>query len=174
MHIFLGVLAVIGAIAFFVIRANRAAQAGKELLDTATDLKNAKRRHDWNRHSGKDAFEQVEDPRLAGMAILYALAASDGELGEEQYAEVVSEAAALFRAAKNEAEELVGQARWLFGQSGNVDAVIARMAPLVQTVCDAEDLAEFRATADRICSLGGSASDVQLSSLRVLETRLGL
>jgi hypothetical protein len=47
-----GIVTLIGIIAFFVIRANNAARAGREIVDTVNDVRALKRKWDWQRNAG--------------------------------------------------------------------------------------------------------------------------
>ena len=62
MHIFLAIATVLGLIAYFVVRANQVNKAGRELLETASEVKGFVRRSSWRRKTEADPTRNVEDP----------------------------------------------------------------------------------------------------------------
>ena len=83
MHIIAGIVALIGIIAFFVIRANNAARAGREIVDTVNDVRALKRKWDWQRNAGDGTLPEGEDARLTATTMMCAIATSEGELTEK-------------------------------------------------------------------------------------------
>ena len=84
MHILVGLVSAIGLIAYFVIRANQVNQAGRELLDAASEAKGYVRRSLWRRRTNVDPSRSIEDPRLAAAVMMCAVANADGDITERE------------------------------------------------------------------------------------------
>jgi len=72
MPFILGILAVLGAIVIFIIRANQAAQAARELGEVASEAKGFLRRRRWKSKTITDQIRAIEDPRLAAAVMMCA------------------------------------------------------------------------------------------------------
>ena len=78
MHIILGVLAAIGTIVFFVIRARNAANAARDLVGLADDVRGAVKRFGFNRNANRNPLNDLDDPRLAAAGVMAAFARMHG------------------------------------------------------------------------------------------------
>ena len=84
MHLVAGLLGAIGTIAFFIIRANQAAHAVRELGAVASDTKSLWRRTRWKSKKNVDQIRAIRDPRLSAAVMMCALAKSDDDLSERE------------------------------------------------------------------------------------------
>ena len=91
MHIVLAAISAIGALAFFIIRANHVAQASRELGEAAGDAKGLFRRFLWRRRTNVDLIRKIDDPRLAATVMMCAMAQSDGHLTEPEKAVILTQ-----------------------------------------------------------------------------------
>jgi hypothetical protein len=65
MPFILALLAAAGAAYFWYIRAQRAADIATELMDVATDVRNAARRFGFRRRANQHPVESIDDPKIA-------------------------------------------------------------------------------------------------------------
>ncbi|MEQ8404099.1 MAG: hypothetical protein RKE49_03300 [Oceanicaulis sp.] len=112
MHILLGLLSVIGAIAFFLWRINMAGKAASELADTAGELANLPRKMRFKSKAGKRGIDVIEDPREAAAALVYGAIASGDYVTAERKAALAASLAEVFEVSEEEAKELVARAAW--------------------------------------------------------------
>ena len=111
MHIIARIVALIGIIAFFIIRANNATRAGRENVDTVDDVRALKRKWDWQRNAGDGTLPEVEDARLAATAMMCAIAASEGELAEKQTTHIRQSISSTSGLNASDAEDFLVQGR---------------------------------------------------------------
>ncbi|GFE63579.1 hypothetical protein [Litoreibacter roseus] len=128
MPIILAVIGAIGAVIYWSMRARHAADAGRELLDVAQDVKAAARRFGFKRNTARHPVEDIEDPNIAiaGIAVSF-LELDDYPAQEQRHA--------MLRALQNElrinltaAEELTVLGRWMMTECNGPDAAIPRLS----------------------------------------------
>ena len=89
MHILLGLAAVLGVVAVWLIRLNMAAKAAHDLKDEFDSARGAYRRAHFRKQAEQNPLESISDPREAAAALLTAIAQTDRRLGEAQEAHLV-------------------------------------------------------------------------------------
>ncbi|MCI4660554.1 MAG: TerB family tellurite resistance protein [Neomegalonema sp.] len=175
MHILLALIAVVGAVLYWVFRARNAAHAAHELVDVADDVRAAVRRFGFSRKAGQHPADTVTDPRLAAAGCLAALARMDGALTQAQVNALRVEARASFRVPQAEADEIAAYGRWLADQSNTPDDTLRRLVRVIRDQAPAEAHQDFIAMCERIAAVeGGGASPVQLSAITRVRDALGL
>ena len=110
MHIIGILIAVIGGLAFLLWRLNRAAQAGKEIVETAKDAHAFVRRHHWQSKLEDRAIEDIDDPMLAAAAIMFLAVRSDRDVTNEDRLAMERESMRVFDISQDDATALIGQA----------------------------------------------------------------
>ncbi len=113
MHILLAILSAVGAIGFFLIRANQVNRAARDLADTATDVKALVRRSWWRRKTKVDVTRELSDPRLAATAMMQAVACGDGDMTAPQKAAILDAMAKQLEMDAPAAQEMFVYGRWL-------------------------------------------------------------
>ena len=135
MHIILGLLGVLGAVAVFVWRINQATNAARELADTAGEFANLPRKMRFRRKAGKGGVDVIDDPREAGAVLVYGAASYAGALDNETKQRMASEFAALFDLEMDSARELTARAAWHVGSVNDPVNLVNPLADrLVQEV----------------------------------------
>jgi len=174
MHILLVVLAVAVGVGVWIWRAQMAARAASDLIDTADDIRAALRRFGYRRKANVNPLDGIDDPRLAAAGILAAFVKMDGDLGREEIAAIARECAAAFHADADEAGQIGAYGRWLVQQSSNMDEAVRRLARNLETKVTAEEREQLLGMIERVASIdGGGLSDAQRYSLDQLARQLG-
>lgn len=175
MHILLGALVVIGVVVYWIYRARMAADATREVIDVADDVRAAVRRFGYRRQAGKHPADLVDDPRLAAAGILAAIAKMDGSLTDAQINALRVEARATFRVDQQEADEIAAYGRWLSDQSNTPDDTIRRLSSVIRREAPADAHRDVVTMAERVASVtDGSANAMQRQAIDRLAHELGL
>lgn len=166
MHIVIAALTVIGVVAVWIWRARAAAQASRDIVEAADDVRAVIRRHGFQRKSGRHPAETVEDPRLAAAGMMAAMARLDGALTEKQINALRVECRASFRVSQVEADEIAAYGRWLADQSKDPDDSLRRLGRVLRAIAPREAQEDMIAMLTRVASAeGGAPSDVQAAAI---------
>ena len=174
MHIVLGILAAVGVIAFWIMRANQAAQASRELGETVGDARGAVKRYLWRRRTEVDPIKQIEDPRLAAATMMVALAQSDSLLTDREKQVILAQLTERLEVGAREAEEMLAEARWLTKDLRDLDTFLRRLTGPVNQRCTRAEKLELIALLTAVSEAEGAASDLQREAIRRLDDGLGL
>lgn len=174
MHILLAILGAIGTIVFFVIRANQLNRAGRELAETAGDVKKFVRRSRWQSKTKTDPIKDIRDPRLAAAVMMYAIAKSDGDVTERQRSSILEQLRDGLGMDYEEAGEILGQARWLTQDLHDVTTILRRAAAPVEASCTVEECRDLIEILEHVAGVEGGMTDAQKNSLDGLRRRLCL
>lgn len=155
MHILLGLVAVLGAVAVWYWRYQMARQAGSELIDAANDVRLAAKRFAYRRKRNVHPADAVKDTRLAASGIALATASIDGPLSKAELEAMAAQARAVFAATTQEAEEIAAFGRWIAGQ------------------CSTPEEAQRRLIRVIVRQAGGSARDDLLRMVRAVASADG-
>jgi len=173
MHILLAVLAIAVGIGVWIWRAQMAARAASDLLETADDIRAAVRRFGFNRKAKSSPHDGIPDPRLAAAGILAAFANMEGGLGREEIAAIAEECRRAFGCDAEEAAQIGAYGRWLAQQSANMDETVRRIARNLQDMLTAEEKEQLFGMIERVASInGGGLSDAQRYTLDQLARQL--
>ena len=172
MHILVGIASAIGLIAYFIIRANQVNKAGRELLETASEVKGFVRRSSWRRKTEADPTRNIEDPRLSAAVMMCAVANSDGDITEREMDTILELMEQHFQMSRDDCEEMLGEARWMAKEAKDLSAFLQRLSRPVAACCsqqELEDLFEMLETVDRV---EGDGSAIVADALANLQRRL--
>lgn len=173
MHILLGALAVLGAIAIWVWRIRMAAEAAREVAGVADDMRAALRRFGMRRRAGQHPSDVVDDPRLAAAGILAALARMDGDITDRQRNAIEVEARAVFRVDAAEAQDIAAYGRWLSSQSANADDAVWRLSRRFQALASNDTYDDLLGMMTRIAAIeGGEPNALQNDAIETVRRRL--
>lgn len=174
MHIVLGILAALGAVAFFIIRANHAAQATRELGEAAAEAQGFFRRMFWRRRTNVDLVRANEDPRLAATVMMCAVAKSDSDFTEREGEVILERMAGMLELEGAEAEEMLAHARWLTNDMKDLSAFLRRAAKAIETDCNAAEKAGLIEMLGTVAAVDSAVSDIQRDAIQRLQRELGL
>lgn len=174
MHIVLGLLGVAGAVAFFIIRANMAAQAARELGDVAADAKGMIRRRKWNKKLSSDLVQSNQDPVLSAALIICTIAQADGALSADEIASITQAMQNEMGLSRDQVEDALGQARFLAKDVADPNVLITRSLGAVNQVCTVEEKQQLLDIASAVAQTDGPLTDIQTAAIRHLKYGLGL
>lgn len=174
MHILLGILAALGAVAWFVIRANQVNHAGRELLETASDAKSFVRRSRWKSKGDIDPIKDIADPRLAATVMMMMVAKSDGDVTERQRDAIWEHMQSGLGLEPQAASEMLAEARWLTNAYTDVATILRRAASPIEANCTAAERQELIDMLVAVASVEGAVSDLQTNAINGLRRQLGL
>jgi len=126
MHIVLGVLGLLTAVYFFVIRARNAAEMTTELMDIADDVRAAARRFGFRRQHAQHPVDAVEEPNIAAATVSVAYLELHGLPTEETRASLSNALQVILDVSAKDAEELMVLGRWLMNECGGAQPAIVR------------------------------------------------
>lgn len=173
MHILLGILAVVGTIAFLLIRLNKVNRAGRDLMETASDVKKAVRRYRWQSKSQqKTSLSDIADPRLAATIMMCALAKSMGDITELQRDTMLGQMRDTLQMDDDEAVEMLAEARWLISDLNDLDTTLRRIAGTIETGCTGDERREMVAMLETVAAAEGGVTEQQTKALDRLRQRL--
>jgi len=128
----LGLLAIAGAIYFYVSRTRNTARMTGELLDVANDVRLAARRFGFSRRSNLHPAEAIEDPMIAIAGISVAYQDLDGLPTQEERRALTSALARVGNLNLGDAEELVVLGNWLVTECGGPAGAVSRLSRKLQ------------------------------------------
>ncbi|MFV0492688.1 MAG: hypothetical protein ACK5M4_12800 [Pseudorhodobacter sp.] len=161
----LGLLALAGAVYFWMVRARNAADMAGEMADMAGDVMAAARRFGFRRKTNIHPVDAVEDPRLAiagaGVAFL--------EIGalpsEEQYRELARSLETRFTMTTGEADEALIMGRWLSQQSNGGAPAFTRLLKRLRNLQGGEGFDPLMAVLRDAATAAGTLSPLQKDAL---------
>lgn len=127
MPVLLGILAALGAVYFFVIRARNAAEMTSDVLDAANDVRLAARRFGFRRQAKRHPADTIEDPNIALAALGCAFVELDDLPTREQRLALTSGLGRVTRLDLDTVEELQTLGRWIMQECGGAQPAIARL-----------------------------------------------
>ncbi len=174
MHIVLAALSALGALAFFIIRANHVAQAGRELGEAAGDAKGLFRRFFWRRRTHVDLIRKIDDPRLAAAVMMCAMAQSDGHMTEAEKSAILERMRGPLELEQAEAVEIFAHAHWLTGDMKELSSLLRRASKPILERCTATERAGLIEMLSQVAAADGAASAIQRDAIERLAIELGL
>ena len=149
MGILAAILGAMGVIGVILWRLSQAAEATKGLAETAQDLSNLGRRWSFRRKANADPMTLVDDPRVAAVTLMTAVAQADGALTALERATILRIAAEKFGCSGKIAEDMLAYGRFLVGHSHDPANSFRKLLPLIQKTCgpaERTDLVEMLRT----------------------------
>ena len=173
MHILLGLLGIVGALALWYWRMKMAREAAGELVDAANDVRLAVRRFGYKRAHDKHPADCVEDPRLAASGIALAVAGCDAPLSRAELTMMAAEAGSVFQTSTEESDEIAAFGRWLQGQCQTPEEAVRRLSKVVRLKAGAEGSAQMIEITSRVAAADrGELTERQTSLIDQLRREL--
>lgn len=138
MHVILGILAVLAAVAFWLYRARQARENAGEVLDAANDVRLAARRLLYKRKHNTHPADSVDDPRLAAAGIIVAVATMDQPISQSEISAMTALMGQTFEISEREALDMVSFGRWVVDQCGTNDEAVRRLSKVVAQLAGPE------------------------------------
>ena len=159
MHILLGILGIMGALAFWYWRVRAAHEAAGELANAASDVRLAIRRFGYLRKHKTHPADCVEDPRLAAAGIAAAIAGMDAPLSQAEIDQLTAEASAVFEVESAEAVDITAFGRWIAGQCQSPEDAIRRLTRVVKAKAGAEAGPQLLSMVEAVATADGTPLD---------------
>jgi hypothetical protein len=172
MPFLIGILAALGAAAFWYYRMRAIGRMAHEAVDAAQRVRGAFRRRRFRSKVESSPFAAVDDPAAAAAAMLIALAGPDGRLSPAAEEAVRDELRRIVAPAGLDETFTFGS--WLAGQATDPSDISLRFAKLWMGALTAEERAELHDMASRVVATAGEPTDLQNVALLRLKDRLGL
>ena len=126
MHIVIGVIGLITAVYFFVLRARNAAEMTHELMDMADDVRAVARRLGFRRKHAAHPVDAIEDPNTAAATLAVAYMELHGMPTEATHAALLQSMQTSLEIDRKEAEEQLILGRWLVNECKGPSPAISR------------------------------------------------
>lgn len=177
MHILLGILGLLSAIAIWSWRIHMARQGARHAIDMARSAANAPRRLAFKYRAGRNGVTLIEDPREAAAIMMMEMArARGGPLTERQSAAIDQEIMQAFQFSREEAEDLSAHAAWV---TNNAPKPMDTMRKLSQLIVNSpqlgpKEVVDLDAMLVAVSEAEGAPTRDQLTLLQVFRDRAGL
>ena len=172
MSISLALLAALAGVGTLLWRPNSAADATRGLVDTAGDLANLRRRWGWRRKSHVDPMRLVDDPRIAAVTMMTAIAQSDGAMTSAERTMIVRQAMENFSCNSKAADEMLGYARFLLADNRDPNNCFLKLKSLILSKCEPKERADLIAMVRAVAGADGEPGAVELKAIDVLAHEL--
>ncbi len=175
MHIILGLIAIVGAVAVWYWRFKMAREAGGDILDAANDVRLAARRLMYKRKHNTHPADSVDDPRLAAAGIAVAVATMDQPISQAEIVALTGSARQTFDISEREALDMVSFGRWVSDQCGTNGEAVRRLSKVVAKLAGAEAAPDLiRMVTDVATADGGEMDEEQVDALDTIRRTLGI
>lgn len=168
MHILIGLAALVGGIAFWIIRARMAANAASELADLAGTVMGAARRFGFRRRHDMHPVDCIDDTTLAAGALTVAfldLGAAQTEETRNTHLLALQKHFVIDKAA---AEELLVMGNWLVNECSGPAPATARLGKRLMKLTGSHALDAPLAVINDVASARGGLTDSQRDALHDL------
>jgi hypothetical protein len=106
--------------------------------------------------------------------MMCAIATSEGELTEKQTTHIRKSISSTFGLNALDAEDFLGQGRWLAGQVAGPDGAVLRWWKPISESCSVTEQTQAVELLESTATVESAASDEQRHAIQLLKTRLGL
>src|SRR5262245_63114648 len=165
MHILVAIVSALGVVGVILWRLHMATQAAKGLAETANDARGLFRRWRWQRKFARNPLDLVEDPREAAVAMMVAVAQSDGAMTDRERQIIKAELVARIGATERQAEELLAHGRWLTRDVRDIDYCLDKLAPLIKRQCWPDQNRDVLAMLSSVVNAEGDPGEIEGAAL---------
>lgn len=168
----LALLAALSVVGVWIWRMRAAADATREVVGVADDMRAAVRRFGFRRQAGRHPCDTVDDARLAAAGMMAAIARMDGDLTQPQINAIRVECRAAFRVPQKEADDICAYGRWLASQSQEPEDALRRLAVRVQALAPEEAQKDLIGMLERVAAVMDGVSDEQRNAIDAVRRRV--
>ena len=172
MSILLAIIGAMGALGILLWRLNQAAEATKGLAETAQELAGLKRRWNWRRKANADPLTLVDDPRVAGVAMMAAIAQADGAQTTAERDTILRLSIETFQCTPKVAEELLAYGRFLVRDTQDPANCFRKLLPLIRKSCDRQQRADLIGMLKAVAAADGKTGDAEAQTIERLAREL--
>jgi hypothetical protein len=162
--------AIIGGIAFWLIRAQQAKGAAESVIDVAGKAKGMISRARFRQRAGQSVLAGVDSPGMAVATLLYSLASLRRPVALTDEDKIDTLLETVCQMNKQDRDDAIAFAGWASGQVADTTEIVRRFLPLWAHALDEPRRRELIAMATNIA--GGEPTDAQAVVLRRLSEGL--
>jgi uncharacterized tellurite resistance protein B-like protein len=172
MGIIAGIVALMGAIVFALVRLNSTADAAKGLAETVGEAHGLFRGWTWRRKLAPDKIAMINDARLAAAVMVVATAEHDGALTDKEQIWIHGEFRDTLGLSTNEASELMAHARFISKDVRDLDNCFRRLAPVIKKVCGPSERADLIRMLHGVLVIDSVSNDIERQAIETLTRNL--
>jgi hypothetical protein len=172
MGVLIAIASIIGAAALLIMRLGMIASASREIGTMAGDVLGAARRAKFRRGSNANPLRELHDPREAVVALMVAIARTEGDLTEAQARFI--EHTAVNKLEFDDGPEILAHGRWLCQDVAEPGHVMQRVLPLLATKCDEEQKRDIIEMLTGAASVGSQPAPIQMQAIEKLAYDFGV
>ncbi len=172
MHIVLGILGVLGALAFWYYRMKFISEAAGEVADVVGRIQGQFRTAKLKKKAGESPIASISEPIVAAAALMISIAELDDPLSEVEVTAIREQLGGLTRAEA--VEEAYVYARWATEQVIDTNTVIARLKKIFNEQLNTEERRELLQMVTVAAQAGGDLNDDQVHAMARLKRSLNL
>lgn len=170
------IIAIAGGIALWSWRAQRAAEAARELEGIARTAANLPRKLAFKRKTGKAGLQLVDDPREAATIMMVEIGRAGRELSLDTRQVIEEIIIKEFELEPEDADALVAHAQFLLRGGPVADAVMTRMSKMIfdQPAIGPKEIVDLDSMLVAVSEADGLPNPDQLSLLQTFRNLVGL
>jgi hypothetical protein len=170
MMIVAAVLAIVAGAAVWYWRSRNAAEAASAAIDAAEHLRGAYKRRKFRSKAEGSAVTAVDDPAIAALTFLVALANLRGPMSRAVEDAIKTRMGALV--GRTDLEEDFIHARWVADHVVDLNDLCRKFASLWRERLSADEQRQFAEVADAIAASDGAPTELQRDGLKRLRATL--
>lgn len=176
MHIVGLIIAIASGIALWTWRAQRAAEAARELEGIAKTAANLPRKLAFKRKTGKAGLQLVDDPREAATILMVEIGRAGREWSRETRDVIEDIIIREFELVSEDAEALIAHASFLLRDGPVADAVVTRMSKMIlqQDAIGPKEIVDLDGMLVAVSEADGLPNADQLALLQTFRNLVGL
>lgn len=176
MHIVGLIIAIASGIALWTWRAQRMAEAARELEGIAKTAANLPRKLAFKRKTGKAGLQLVDDPREAATILMVEIGRAGREWSRETRDVIEDIIIREFELESEDAEALIAHASFLLRDGPVADAVVTRMSKMIlqQDAIGPKEIVDLDGMLVAVSEADGLPNADQLALLQTFRNLVGL
>ena len=172
MHFLLGILAVLGAAAFWWYRVKYISEAAGEAIDAAERVRGAYNRRKFRNKSQGSVLTAIDDPVTAAAAMMVSVASLEGPLSSA-CEDLIRKHLATVSSDHNVEEEFVF-AKWVSENVVDPNNISLKLSGLWTKTLNIDERRELLSMVRQVASVDAEPSTIQLDAIARLADRLGV
>lgn len=172
MHIVLGILGILGALAFWYYRMKYISEATSEVADVVGRIQGQFRTAKLKKKAGESPITSIDEPIVAAAALMISVAELDDPLSEAEVSSIRDQLSELTR--PEAVEEAYVYARWATEQVIDTNNVILRLKNMLNQKLNTDERQALLGMVTVAAQSGGELTDEQIRAIGTLNRSLNL
>lgn len=172
MHILVMILGALGGAGFWFYRMRDAGRAAGQVIDTAQRVKGSIKRKRFRDKAEQSPFLAIDDPVLAAVTSVIAIAAECGTWNEPTKSKLNK----VFLSVSDEAalEEAIIYGEWAVKQVTEMSGALRHLGPLLASMLTLDQRQELLEMAEQVLPSNGQSERYREKGLNMLRQKMGL